>query len=68
MKKFGFIFHPLDIGLYADGFDEPDIKKKNPVLVQRVLTWFPPFKRATVTGIESINGDKIKNPYKIFFF
>lgn len=59
MKKFGFIFHPLDIGLYADGFSEPDIKKKRPALVQGVMTWFPPFKRATVSGIRSETGAEV---------
>lgn len=60
MKRFGFIFHPLDINLYADGFNEPDIKKKRPELVQKVMTWFPAFKREVVTGIQSKTGDQIE--------
>jgi fatty aldehyde-generating acyl-ACP reductase len=60
MKRFGFIFHPLDISLYADGFSEPDIKRKRPALMQKVMTWLPPFKRSTVTGIKSLTGDKIE--------
>ncbi len=60
MKRFGFIFHPLDIGLYADGFSEPDLKKKRPILIEQVMTWFPPFKRSTVTGIKSLTGEEIE--------
>src|SRR3989338_8333423 len=60
MKRFGFIFHPLDIGLYADGFSEPDIKRKRSMLIEQVMTWFPPFKRATVTCIKSLTGDEIE--------
>jgi fatty aldehyde-generating acyl-ACP reductase len=60
MEKFGFIFHPLDIGLYADGFNEPDIKKKRSALVEQVMTWLPPFKRSTVLGIKSVTGAEIE--------
>lgn len=60
MKRFGFIFHPLDIGLYAEGFSEPDIKKKRSMLMEQVMSWLPPFKRATVTGIKSLTGDEIE--------
>lgn len=61
MKKFGFIFHPLDIGLFADGFNEPDIKKKRPALVEQVMTWFPPFRRSTVMGVKSFaTGEEIE--------
>lgn len=60
MKKFGFIFHPLDLDLFADGFSEPELKKKRPSLIEGIMTWFPPFKRSTVTGIESLTGDKIE--------
>lgn len=60
MRRFGFIFHPLDIGLYADGFSEPDIKKKRPMLIEQLMIWLPPFKRASVTGIRSITGAEIE--------
>lgn len=60
MKRFGFIFHPLDLNLYADGFSEEDLKKKRPSLVEGVMKWLPPFKRATITGIKSLTGEKIE--------
>ncbi len=60
MRRFGFIFHPLDMGLYADGFNEPGIKKKRLFLMQQVIRWFPPMKRSTVTGIRSMTGDEIE--------
>jgi len=60
MERFGFIFHPLDIGLFADGFSDPGIKKKRPALIEQVMTWFPPFKRATITGIKSLTGREIE--------
>lgn len=60
MDRFAFIFHPLDLDLYADGFEEPALKKKNPSLVEGVMKWLPPFKRATVTGIMSLTGEKIE--------
>lgn len=60
MKRFGFIFHPLDLNLYADGFSEPGLKKKRPSLVEGVMKWLPPFKRAEITGIKSLTGEKIE--------
>lgn len=60
MDRFAFIFHPLDLGLYADGFEEPALKKKNPSLVEGVMKWLPPFRRATVTGIRSLTGEEIE--------
>lgn len=60
MKRFGFIFHPLDLPLYADGFSEPDLKRKRPSLVEGVMKWLPPFKRAAITGIKSLTGEEIE--------
>ncbi|MFA5276033.1 MAG: shikimate dehydrogenase [Candidatus Omnitrophota bacterium] len=60
MRRFGFIFHPLDIGLYANGFSEPEITAKRPMLIEQVMTWFPPFKRSTVTGVKSLTGEEIE--------
>jgi len=60
MKRFGFVFHPLDMGLYANGFNEPGIRKKRLSLMRQVIRWFPPMKRATVTGIRSMTGDAIE--------
>lgn len=67
-RRFGFIFHPLDLGLLAEGFGDEDLKTKRPALVERVMEWFPPFRRAVVTGIRStatgveIEGDMILCP------
>ena len=60
MDKFAFIFHPLDLSLYADGFNEHHLKKMKPSLVEGVMKWLPPFKRETITGIKSLTGDEIE--------
>ncbi|MFH1837550.1 MAG: shikimate dehydrogenase [Candidatus Omnitrophota bacterium] len=60
MSRFGFIFHPLDLDLYADGFNDQDMKNKRPSLVRKVMTWLPAFKRETVTGIRSKTGKRIE--------
>jgi fatty aldehyde-generating acyl-ACP reductase len=67
-SRFGFVFHPLDIDLFAEGFGDEDIRTKRPVLLEQVMTWFPPFRRAIATGFRSaatgveIEGDMILCP------
>lgn len=66
-RRFGFIFHPLDLGLLADGFGDQDLKSRRPALLEQVLPWFPPFRRAVVNGIRSplgveVEGDMILCP------
>lgn len=60
MDKFAFIFHPLDIDLFADGFDDIGLKNKRPQLIEQTIKWFPPFKRASITGIRSLTGKEIE--------
>ncbi|PIQ82738.1 MAG: hypothetical protein COV76_02125 [Candidatus Omnitrophica bacterium CG11_big_fil_rev_8_21_14_0_20_64_10] len=60
-KRFGFIFHPLDLQLFADGFGDEDLKSRRPVVMERVLAWFPPFRRGVISGVESRHdGTKIE--------
>ncbi|OGX39932.1 MAG: hypothetical protein A3C53_08470 [Omnitrophica WOR_2 bacterium RIFCSPHIGHO2_02_FULL_68_15] len=59
-NRFGFIFHPLDLGLFADGFGDADLKTKRPELLKQVLTWLKPFRRAVVDGIRSPTGAEIQ--------
>ncbi len=58
-RRFGFIFHPLDLGLFADGFQDEDLKRKRPALLAKIMTWIPPFRRGTITGIRSLLGVEI---------
>lgn len=65
--RFGFIFHPLDLGLLAEGFQDDDLKQKRPALLAKVMTWIPPFRRGVITGVQSslgveIAGDMILMP------
>lgn len=61
MKKFAFIFHPHDIDFFADGFNEPEIKQKNPELIANAMKWFHPFQRSKTTGIKStLTGEEIE--------
>ncbi len=66
-RRFGFVFHPLDLVLLAEGFGDEDLKSKRPDLLEHVMAWFPPFRRGIVTGIRSpivgeIEGDMILLP------
>lgn len=61
MERFAFIFHPHDIESLGDWvLEEPNLKLKRRKLAERALRWFPPFKRATVTGIRSLVGNEIE--------
>lgn len=59
VQRFGFIFHPLDLGLFADGFEDEDLKMKRPALLAKVMTWLPPFRRGVISGIQSREGTEI---------
>lgn len=57
MGKFAFIFHPHDVESLGDWvFLDSELKKKKRRTTERVLRWFPPFKRDTVTGLKSLTG------------
>jgi len=61
MDKFAFIFHPHDIPSLGDWvLLEPNLKLKRRRTAERILRWFPPFKRETVTGIKSSMGKEIE--------
>ena len=59
VRRFGFIFHPLDLGLFAEGFQDEDLKKKRPALLAKIMTWLPPFRRGVITGVHSLEGAEI---------
>jgi fatty aldehyde-generating acyl-ACP reductase len=52
-NRFGFIFHPLDLNLFAEGFGDEDLKSKRPAVMEKVMAWFPPFRRGIISGIRS---------------
>lgn len=59
-RRFGFIFHPLDLNLLAEGFGDEDLKARRPELLEKILTWFPPFRRGIITGIRSLVGTEVE--------
>lgn len=52
-KSFGFVFHPLDLDLFAAGFNDHSLANKRDDLVRGIMKWFPPFKREILTGVRS---------------
>ncbi len=58
-EKFALIVHPHDVESLGDWiFSEPNLKRKRRHLVERMLRWIPPFKRSSITGIQSLTGRK----------
>lgn len=58
-RSFGFVIHPLDLGLIGIAFREPNIASKRKDLLSKAFEWLPPFKCSDIVGLQSTDGTAI---------
>jgi len=58
-KTFGFVIHPLDLGLISIAFREPTITSKRKDLISKAFEWLPPFKCSDIVGLQTPEGQEV---------
>lgn len=58
-RTFGFVIHPLDLGLISIAFREPNIVFKRKDLLSKAFEWLPPFKCSDIVGLKSLDGTEV---------